>query len=383
MKFNNSNLSAYTVFILILFATGLISCAETNDIIEDKQTTLNHDLRVRSENGFEISYWIDIDLRTNNGRGYWFHVSDKPADVLPTNYQIWAAASRCRYSYHGLSLYVIYHRQFEINDAKTVLQYWKNHANSMGMTVVPVVVLEDYVSPTAGVNFTDAEIPDFAEWCINNINPNEFGVYDIYNNRQGPGTAQNTQLGIIKNRIGNKIVRVGLQPGETMNPNILRGIQDTWSAECQGLTNSLWENPVRYQETNNYGRKLLVNWVNDRVANENRPISWCLIPVAWDYDSPVDPYGYICPGDDALINDPPIAGRVTLCHSYIVGVYPGGSSNPKFGGYSCDLHILQSNSVGRPDDSTFYDHIKTDQLYTGYFSSAINEIASVYDLYDN
>lgn len=332
--------------------------------------------------GFEISYWIDIDVRSNNGRGYWFHKADRPADSLPTSAQIWGAASRCRFTYHGLTLYVIYHRQFEISDAKTVLQYWKTHAESMGMKVVPVVVLEDYASPAA-TNFTDTEIPDFAEWCITNINADEFGVYDIYHNRQGPGTAQNTQLGIIKTRIGNKIVRIGLQPGESLNPNIRRGVQDTWSAECQGLTNTLWETPVSYGGTTNYGRNLLMNWVNDRVVNDSNIISWCLIPVAWDYDAPVDPYGYISPGDDALTNDPPVPGRVTLCHNYIVGAYPGGSGNAKFGGYSCDLRILQLNSAGKPESPTFYERIRADQLYTGYFSGAMNEIGGIYSLYDH
>ena len=368
-------------FLFIIF----FSCSIKNDIVlENEDIILLKNINLRTADGFEISYWIDIDLRTNDGRGYWFHASDLPPDsIFPTSSQIWAACSRCRYSYHGLTLYVIYHRQFEIEHAKNIFQLWKYHANNMGMKMVPVVLLEDYVTPLASVNFSDYEIADFADWCINNINSTEFGVYEVWGNRQLPGQAQNSQLAIIKNRIGNKIVRLGLQPGEIMNPNLSRAIEDAWTAQCQGLTNALWENPVNYLGTNNYGKNLLLNWVNDRVTNEARPISWCLIPVAWDYDNPIDSYGYICPGDDALINDPPPNRRTYLSHQYIVAQYPNGCFNPRFGGYSCDLHIIQANSEGRGENPNFYNQIKMDQLYTGYYSTALNEIATIYDLYDN
>lgn len=334
------------------------------------------------DGSFEISYWIDIDVRHNNGRGYWVHTSVYPPDSLPTSAQIWAACSRTRFTYHGLSLYVIYHRQFEIDDAKIVFKLWKLHAENMGMKVIPVLVLEDYATPAA-TNFTDTEIGDFSQWLVDSINNEEIGVYDIYSGRQVAGTAQNTQLSIMYSRIGNKIVRVGQQPGEAINPYIKRVVQDTWSAECHGLTNNLWEFPVTYLGTNNWGRNLLVNWVNQRISGDTKPVSWTLIPVAWDYDAPLDPYGYVFPGDNALTNDPPIPGRVTLAHQYIVGTYPGGSANPKFGGYSVDLKIVQMNSEGRGEANNFYRQIRNDIQYTGYFAGALNEIGAIYDLYDN
>ncbi len=45
--------------------------------------------------------------------------------------------------------------------------------------MVPVLVLEDYQS-TAGVNFTDTEVGDLAEWLVDSVNNQEIGVYDIY-----------------------------------------------------------------------------------------------------------------------------------------------------------------------------------------------------------
>lgn len=330
---------------------------------------------------FELSYWIDIDLRANNGRGYWHHVADRPTDKLPTSAEIKNAVTRCRDDYHGRTLYVTYHRQFEIEDAKTVLKYWKQHAEKLGMVIVPVVVLEDYATPAA-LNFTEKEISDFARWCVDNINTREFGVYDIYHNRQEPKTPQDGQLAVIHGRIGNKIVRVGVQPGETLNVSVFRAVQDAWTAECQGLTNELWENPVNYKDSDNYGRKLLENWVADRVVNHGKRITWCLIPVAWDYEAPVDPYGYVCPGDDALINDPPIAGRISKCATTILKGYPEGIKKQKFGGFSCDLHILDANSAGKPESPSFYEQIKANQTYTGYFAEAMQQVATVYAQYD-
>ncbi len=53
-----------------------------------------------------------------------------------------------------------------------------------------------------------------------------------------------------------------------------------------GSQMELWENPRYYKGTNKYGRKLLQDWVNERINDEPRRIIWNLIPVAWDYDAP-------------------------------------------------------------------------------------------------
>jgi hypothetical protein len=333
---------------------------------------------------FEVSFWIDIDLQAGNGRGYWHHYPDPmyPPESTPTNAQIWAACSRCHYTYHANKLYVIYHRQFEIADAKTVFQLWKTNASMMSLAIVPTIVLQDYdmTGGSYGSNFTNTELQDLSQWCKTNINSSEFGVYDIYD-RERSG-ASDTMLTVLYNQVGNILTRVGLQPGEPLNANFLRGVEDTWTAECQGLNNSLYSNPVTYQGTNNYGRHLLQSWVNARVSGESRTIAWDLISVAWDYTNPIDPYGYICPGDNALTNDPPITGRINLCQGDIAGCYPGGGGNAKFGGYSSDLHILEANSAGRGESPDFYQQITADQAYTGYFASGLNQVEAVYQLYN-
>jgi hypothetical protein len=106
-----------------------------------------------------------------------------------------------------------------------------------------------------------------------------------------------------------------------------------------------------------------------------------MIPVAWDYDKPVDSLGYVCPGDDALINDPPIKGRIELCDRYISQWYKEHNAMNKFLGYSCDLHILEANSYGKPERPSFYQQIKAGLPYTGYFAEGMQEIARVYSKY--
>lgn len=326
--------------------------------------------------GFERSYWVDIDLRQNNGRGYWKPVGSLPPDTAPTQEAVRNAVRELAHRYGGDKIYVVYHRQFEPAQAKELLLAWKEAARRQGVEVVPAVVLEDYAAPSS-LNFTEAELTAFARWCIETIHPTEFGIYDVYV-RQAAGSLQDGQLAALRAAIGDRLVRLGQQPGEPVNAHYASAVEDTWTAECQGLTNELWKNPVRVNGTDLYGRKLLESWVRERLDDRSRRIVWDMIPVAWDYDAPPDAYGYVCPGDDARTNDPPLAGRIRLCHRSIAGMYPGGTLNPAFGGYSCDLHILDANSAGRPERPTFYDCLRAGKPYTGNFGSALEQIADLY-----
>ncbi len=328
---------------------------------------------------FERSYWIDIDLRHNNGRGYWKNVQELPADSLPTAEEISNACVALSTTYQGNKLYVTYHRQFEIEDAKDVFELWKKYGAKNGLTIVPTVVLQSYAKDEK-LNFSDDEIISLASWSLNNIQADEFGIYDVYV-RHAPDSKQDTQLAVLHAAVGNKLIRVGLQPGEPLNKYMAGGVEDTWTAECQGLTNELWEHPVTVNGSNKFGRLLLEEWVMERIKGDGRRIVWDMIPVAWDYDDPVDSFGYVCPGDDALINDPPIKGRIELCDQYISKWYQENNAIDQFFGYSCDLHILEANSYGKPERPSFYQQIKSNQTYTGYFAEGMLEIASVYAKY--
>lgn len=328
---------------------------------------------------FERSYWIDIDLRNNNGRGYWKNLNELSPDSLPTAEEIKHACKALSETYHANKLYITYHRQFELADAKQVLLLWKKYGEQYGMLIVPSVVLESYAKQEA-LNFSNEEIIAFAKWSLDAIQAEEFGIYDVYV-RQGPGYKQDLQMAALREAAGNKLIRVGLQPGEALNKHMAGGVEDTWTAECQGLTNELWEHPVTVNGSNKFGKNLLEEWVMERINGEDRRIVWDMIPVAWDYDKPVDSLGYVCPGDDALINDPPIKGRIELCDQYISKWYKDNKAEHKFYGYSCDLHILEANSYGKPERPSFYQQIKQGLPYTGYFSDGMKEIATVYSRY--
>lgn len=328
-----------------------------------------------SKEAFETSYWIDMDVQGKHLRGYWYNVADYPAEPTPSNTYIQNSCSKLRNEYGGNKLYVIYHRQFEIEDAKTVLHSWKTYAIQNNMTVVPTIVLQSYANPQK-MNFTNDEIALFAVWCNENINNKELGIYDVYT-RDAPGTDQDKQLKLIKAQIGDKLVMVGIQPGVTMNTSYKSGVEDTWTAECQGRTNDLWENPVYYKGHKNYGRNLLETWVKERINNEPRPIAWNMIPVAWDYEID-DPLSYDCPGDDQFKNDPPIPGRIALFHKYIAKCYAKGADDPLFAGYSCDLHILQANSGGRGESPSFYESLRNNAVYNGDFAGTMKEIGDLY-----
>ena len=329
---------------------------------------------------FELSYWVDCDLMGYHRRGYWYTYSTQGPENAPSDVFIENGIKMLCEEYQANLLYVFYHRQFEMETAKKVMLKWKEESKKYNVKIVPTVLLQDYSNysrPADGpLNFTDAELVEFAVWCKQNI-CDEFGIFDVYT-RQGSGQPQDAQLKTLWNEFGNHLVLVGLQPNVTLNSKFVRGVEDTWTAECQGNTNALWSNPLGGQ---NVGKNLLDNWVKERAQGERRQITFDLIPVAWDYEETTsrDRYGYICPGDNAAYNDPPIPGRLHLCKDAILAHYDNPYEHAQLGGFSCDLTILHANSTGcGRDKKSYYMCLRSGIRYEGYFSSATDEIAEVY-----
>lgn len=359
---------------MIVSVLFFLSCAEKVPEAKDDESP---DVRpeIQLNDGIELSYWIDMDLLGNHRRGYWLNLEAGP-ERLPEEGWIDNACSKLHEVYGASKLYVIYHRQFEIEQAKSVFMMWKKAGGKYGLDIVPSVVVKSYCVGDERMNFTDSEMLALARWCVLNVNEEEFGIYDVYP-RDTPGSDQIRQLEQVYDAVGNKIVRVCIQPDTPMDRIYKYGVQDTWTAECQGRTNELWKDPVCYRGVKRYGRVLLEDWVMQRVNGESRKIVWDLIPVAWDYDKN-DPLSYDCPGDDARYNDAPIPGRLKLCHKYIAGCYPGGVQDHLFGGYSCDLHILQANSSGKHENPNFYQSLRLGKEYKGVFSGTMLEIGGIY-----
>lgn len=338
------------------------------------------DITSVTSDDFELSYWVDCDMLGYHRRGYWYDYDSTPAEAKPFEDYIRKGCKMLVEQYQANLLYVFYHRQFELATAEEVMKMWLDAAEGLNVKIVPIILLQNYSNTykpiESALNFSDDELMEFAQWCKANIS-DEFGVFDVYS-RQGAGSPQDSQIKKLWAVFGNKLDFVGLQPGVALDKKFGRGIQDTWTAECQGNTNDLWSKPLNGQ---NVGKNLLDNWVMERVNGETRPITWDLIPVAWDYEETTskDRYGYVCPGDNAAYNDPPIIGRLHLCKDAIFALYENKYENPKLGGLSCDLTILQANSNGCGKDKTnFYKAIRSGECYEGYFASAIDEIADVY-----
>ena len=365
----------------------IFSCSCDNDIAGgnkdngDGNNTGTEETSLVTSDDIELSYWVDCDMGGYHRRGYWYKYGDYASERVPHDGFITNGVKMLVETYKANLLYVFYHRQFEIDAAKEVLLRWKEAAKDYNVKLVPTVLLQDYsnysVPAESNMNFTDEELIEFAKWSQENFGE-EFGIFDVYT-RQAAGSLQAAQLDKLKAAIGNNLVFVGFQPGVRLSDHFKRAVEDTWTAECQGNTNELWSNPLNGQLV---GKKLLDQWVSDRVRNESRPITWDLIPVAWDYEETTakDKYGYVCPGDNALYNDPPIPGRLKLSKDAIFAQYPNTWKNEKLAGLSCDLTILQANSSGcTKDKEDFYQAIRIGKVYTGYFASAMDEIAEIYE----
>lgn len=375
-----SNKTIKLIISLALSATTLLlygeSCSKTISPIDSETEPDEPNKEVNTE--YELSYWIDVDLQGKGLRGFWYDVTSSNPETIPDNInlQIKNACQKLRNTYGATKLYVIYHRQFEITQAKDILRIWHSEGTSNGIEIVPTIVLQSY-SNNQTMNFSNDEIEALADWTVKSINQKKMGIYD-HHTRDRKGQPQADQILLIKGIIGNKLVMIGQQPGVEIQENYSYAVQDTWTAECQGRTNDLWENPVYFKGTNIYGRKLLEVWVNERRNSDSRKVVWNLIPVAWDYDTD-DPLSYSFPGDHQLYNDPPIPGRLILCKDYINSFYEEGIRNEKHGGFSCDLHILEANSRGRGENPSFYASLRETNIdYTGDFAEAIAEIGEIY-----
>lgn len=144
-------------------------------------------------------------------------------------------------------------------------------------------------------------------------------------------------------------------------------VQDTWSGFCHGRRN---EEDWRQA---GFGAETLRKWVAARNAGATR-VAWNLIAVAWDY-SKTERGAY--PGyDDAEKNMPLPAGRNGLAAELI----RANGRAETFGGFSCDLYILNENSRSEKHDGkagAFYATLKAGREYRGYYAAPFGEITSI------
>lgn len=301
--------------------------------------------------GLERSYWLHASLGRILQRGYWG--SDFPADVPPSREEISAAAGLLAGHYQANRLYLVLHRELTDAQAARVLADWAEVCPA-GVELVPTFVLAMYDQPATPVWRTDAladfiaALPDRYRRCA---------MYDVYPNRPQPA------LEALRERGG--LVRVGLQPGEPPADGVAAAVQDTWSAVCHGKSLADWRAA---------GAVTLRQWVTERNAG-TLPIAWDLIAVAWDYS--VTEHGEYPGYDDAARNMALPAGRNRHAARLVLE-----TAQPEvLGGFSSDLFILEVNARHANRDGpaeSLYACLRRGQVYAGYFSAALEEIAGIY-----
>lgn len=307
----------------------------------------------------ERSFWVHASLGTFTQLNYFG--TNFPATPLPAQRQVENAARLLTDSYAANRLYLIYHCELPVHEARRLFSWWRRACTNK-IEIVPALVLRMYDRAQTAV-FAPEELAGLADFLHENINPRHLALYDISAGRKAPES-----LSLLSRRFPRGLIRLGLQPGEALELPFTAGVADTWSALCHGRRNEQdWRQP-------GFGAATLRQWVSARNLGL-QPVVWNLVTVGWDY-SATERGGY--PGyDDAERNMPLPASRnrdaLTLIRE---------TAKPQvMGGFSSDLYILHENSRPVTHDGpakSFYECLKREEDYRGYYGVPFQEIVSLY-----
>lgn len=307
----------------------------------------------------ERSFWIHASLGLLTQRNYFG--PDFPATAMPDEGQVENAARLLTTTCAASRLYLVYHREVSIEDARTLFRWWRR-ACPRAVEIVPALVLRMYDREMTRV-FAAGELAEFAEFLHDTINRRHLAVYDIAARRD-----LGEEVEVLARAFPAGLIRLGIQPGEALETPFIAGVADTWSAMCHGRRNAEdWLRP-------GFGAGTLREWVRARNPGSG-PIAWNLVTVAWDYNS-TERGGY--PGyDDAEKNMPLPEGRNRAAMQLIREV----AESARLAGFSSDLCILQENSRSAGHDGrtgSFYECLKRGEDYEGYYGGPFREIAVLF-----
>ncbi len=310
------------------------------------------------ETKLERSFWLHASLGLFTQRNYFG--PDFPATPMPQQSEVENAA-RVLTGYAANRLYLIYHRELPIEDARRLFVWWRQ-ACPPEVEIVPALVLRMYDQPQTPV-FSPEELTTLVDFFHDEINPDHLAVYDIAP-RRDPSAA----LPTLTRKFSRGLIRVGLQPDEPLDPAFSSAVVDTWSGFCHGTRNvEDWQQP-------GFGAETLRKWVVEK-KREPQSFVWDLIVVAWDYTA-TERGGY--PGyDDAEKNMPLPTGRNRLAAEIIRNTAVPTSLR----GFSSDLYILHENSRTSAHDgrkNAFYECLKRGEDYHGIYSAPLHEIVEIY-----
>lgn len=309
--------------------------------------------------GLERSYWVHASLGPLTQKGYFG--SEFPEAKAPSHKEVENAAMLLTNPYGANRLYLLYHKELAVADARRVFAWWRGVCPE-SVEIVPTLLLRMYDGKQTPV-FTVEEARDLGDFFHSEINSGRVAVYDVYQKRD-----QGEALAVLARRFPDGMVRLGLQPGENVGPPFVAAVQDTWSGFCHGTRNlEDWLQP-------GFGAETLRQWVEARDAG-TKPIAWNLIVVAWDYGA-TGRGGY--PGyDDAEKNMPLPAGR----NRAAAGLIYKAAGRGVMAGFSADLYILNENSRSATHDgktNAFYQTLREGKEYGGYYAVPFREIVGMF-----
>lgn len=307
----------------------------------------------------ERSYWVHASLGPVTQKGYFG--PDFPGAEPPTREAVENAVRLLSGPYGASRLYLIYHGEMPVGDARRVFLWWRA-ACPATVEIVPALVLRMYDNSGSPVFDADG-VRGLCNFFRENVNRDRVAVYDVHAKRD-----QGAALAVLAEQFSGGVIRLGLQPTEDLGAPFVAAVQDTWSGFCHGARNHEdWLQP-------GFGADSLRRWVSARNDCAG-PIAWNLIVVAWDY-GPTGRGGY--PGyDDAAKNMPLPAGRNRIGADLIAKAAADG----KLAGYSSDLYILNENSRSAAHDGragAFYQTLRDGKEYGGYYAVPFREITQIF-----
>lgn len=312
----------------------------------------------RASSSLERSFWLHASLAPLAQKGYWGPAF--PASSPPAGQDIRNAARLLTDACAANRLYLVYHHELPVEEAERTFRRWRQHCPAT-VEIVPALLLRMYDKAQSEV-FAPAELQRLVKFLKTAINAEQLAVFDVYANRD-----QGISLKYLAEQYPKGLIRIGIQPEERIRLPFVAAVQDTWSGFCHGKTNADWKD-------RGFGADTLRRWVRQR-NQEQRPVAWDLIAVAWDYS--VTPQGGYPGYDDAAKNMPLPAERNRLATEEILRTAQAGCLR----GFSSDLLILQANSQNRAHDgpqANFYQTLKRGEVYRGYYSEPFQEIAAIY-----
>jgi len=99
----------------------------------------------------ERSYWLHASLGLLTQKGYWG--SEFPGTNPPTCQEVQNAAKLLCGPYAASRLYLIYHKEMPVEDARQVFLWWRQ-ACPAALELVPTLVLRMYDKPQTPANVT-------------------------------------------------------------------------------------------------------------------------------------------------------------------------------------------------------------------------------------